>query len=316
MFRFPPAVSCRRERISTPDGDFLDLDWCGEGPGPLVLLLHGLSGSAQSSYIRGLQRALQKRGFRSVALNFRGCSGAMNHTSRCYHSGETGDLAFVRDRLRKREPETPLAAVGFSLGGNVLLKWLGESGENSGLFGAVAVSVPLLLDRCASRMDRGFSRIYRDRLLRELKDYLRQKQAHLIASGYDDEAEQLARLGDLSPIRSFWEYDERVVAGLYAFEGAEDYYRQSSSREKLGAIRTPTLIIQAQDDPFMTPDVIPREDELAECVDLELSAGGGHVGFVGGFWPGWPRYWLESRIPAYLVQRLHAWERAANGGQR
>lgn len=303
LFRLPPYVDRTRQRIRTPDGDFLDLDWCGADSGPLVLLLHGLSGSSASNYIRGLQKALRRFGMRSVALNFRGCSGPMNETSRCYHSGETGDLAFVHAWLREREPETPIAMIGFSLGGNVVLKWLGET-RTQEPFAAVAVSVPLLLDRCATRMDQGFSRVYRDRLLQELKAYVRRKHAHLTSIGRHDEAERLAGLGDLAPIRSFWDYDERVVAGLYPFDGAEDYYRRSSSRPMLRAIATPTLIVQSEDDPFMTVDVIPAEDELADCVRLEVTSGGGHVGFIGGVWPGFPRFWLERRIPEFLIARL------------
>jgi len=304
MFRCGPRFSRRRERIATPDGDFLDLDWSGEEESPLVILIHGLSGSSASPYILGLQNALGRRGFRTAALNFRGCSGPMNDTSRCYHSGETGDIEYVYRWVRAREPRTPIAAVGFSLGGNVLLKWLGEAGERTQLFAAVAVSVPLLLHLCATRMDRGFSRLYRNRMLHELKHYMTAKQAHLRRIGRGEEAGKVERLGDLSTIRSFWDYDERVVAGLYPFAGAHDYYRRSSSRQFLRSIGTPTLIIQARDDPFMTPDVIPEPQELSKSVQLEVTPGGGHVGFIAGNWPGRARYWLEERIPEYLCERL------------
>jgi len=293
-----------RERMPTPDGDFIDLDWRGQAPSPTVILLHGLSGSSRSPYIQGMQEALAKRGFRSVALNFRGCSGQPNRTARCYHSGDTEDLTHLYCQLRLREPETPLAAAGYSLGGNVLLKWLGEQGRAIDLFGAAAVSVPLLLNLCADRMDLGFSRLYRNQLLRELKDYVQRKRDHLRDRGHAKEAEKLERLGDLSDIGSFWEYDDRVVAPLYSFRDVHDYYRKSSSRQFLKSIRVPTLIIHSNDDPFMTPAVIPSEGELSPFVHLEITRGGGHVGFISGRVPGRPHYWLEQRIPAFFEEKL------------
>lgn len=307
-----PAPPLTRERLATPDGDFLDLDWYAgnvatqptDTPAPIVLLLHGLAGSARSPYIQGMQTALARRGWRGAALNFRGCSGQPNLTSRCYHSGETGDVRQVYRHLRAVHPQAPLAVVGYSLGGNVVLKWLGEEGAKLDLCAAVAVSAPLRLDRCADRLDAGLSKIYRDRLLRELKDYLRWKQAHLRRIGNEAEWERLARLGDLSAVRSFWEYDDKVVASLYGFEDVHDYYRRSSSRAYLHAITVPTLIIQARDDPFMTPDVLPTAEELSPGVELEITKGGGHVGFIDGVNPNRPGYWLERRIPEYLAQRF------------
>jgi predicted alpha/beta-fold hydrolase len=312
LFRFRPRPPRTRERLRTPDGDFIDLDWCGPKAAPIVMLLHGLSGSSQSSYIRGMQDALFKRGLRSVALNFRGCSGQPNLTARCYHSGDTEDLDYVYRRLRLREPATPLAAVGYSLGGNVLLKWLGEQGKAVDLSAAAAVSVPLLLSLCADRMDKGFSRLYRNRLLHELKHYVRNKCDYLRRSDNAREAEKLERLGDLGGIRSFWEYDDRVVAPLYAFRDVHDYYRRSSSRQFLKSIQTPTLIVHSADDPFMAPAVIPQEHELSPFVHLEITLGGGHVGFVAGGVPGRPCYWLEQRIPSFLEDQLGTGSRPKN----
>ncbi|MGR8935603.1 MAG: hydrolase [Gammaproteobacteria bacterium] len=290
-----------RETLATSDGDFVDLDWYGQAPAPIVILLHGLSGSSRSKYILGMQEALGKCGFRSVALNFRGCGGRPNHTARCYHSGDTEDLDYLYRWLKAKEPATPLAAVGFSLGGNVLLKWLGEQGGSVDLFAAAAVSVPLQLNLCADRMDSGFSRLYRNRLLNELKDYVRHKCLHLRRKGACGEVEKLERLGDLSALRSFWDYDDHVVAKLYGFRDVHDYYQQSSSRQYLKKIRIATLIVQARDDPFMTPAVIPGESELSPSVRLEITLGGGHVGFISGTVPGRPHYWLEQRIPAFLA---------------
>lgn len=203
-----------RERLTTPDHDFIDIDYCGTGSAPLIILLHGLTGSSQSSYIKGWQQVLLQHGFRSVTLNFRGCSGEYNRLARCYHSGETEDIHFLYQTLRQREPTTPIAVIGFSLGGNVLLKWLGEQGKQLDLFAAVAVSVPLLLNVCATKLDTGFSKLYRANLLREFKHYISEKQQHLEKLGATQEANKIKQLGDLTAINSFWQYDEVMVAKL------------------------------------------------------------------------------------------------------
>ena len=306
LFRRTIALSdVWRERLETPDKDFIDLDWCGTGQKPLVILLHGLAGSSDSGYIKGLQKILQDQGYRSVALNFRGCSGQSNNLARCYHSGDTDDIHFLYQTLRQREPGTPLAVVGFSLGGNVLLKWLGEQGDKLSLFCAISVSVPFVLSACASKLDAGFSRIYRNNLIKELKQYLSIKHQHLFNTGQGKEAEKISGLGDLSVIKSFWQYDERVVAKLHGFRNAKEYYQQSSSRQFLNQIAVPTLLIQSADDPFMTPEVVPQVNELADKVYIELTKSGGHVGFITGRMPFRPLYWLEQRIPAFITQQLN-----------
>lgn len=287
----------------TPDHDYLDIDYCGTGNQPLIMLIHGLTGSSQSGYIKGLQSALHKQGLRSAALNFRGCSGSSNNRARCYHSGETEDIDFLYQTLRLREPLAPIGAAGFSLGGNVLLKWLGEQGNQLDLFAAVAVSVPLLLGVCATKLDSGFSKFYRVNLLKELKAYMHSKLQHLNSTGLTEEAMKIEALGDLSSIRSFWQYDDRVVAKLHGFADVSDYYRRSSSRQYLKAITVPTLLIQAADDPFMTKEVLPELNELSPQVQLELSPHGGHVGFISGSIPFKPEYWLEQRIPRFLLEK-------------
>lgn len=297
------SLPLRRERLSTRDGDFVDIDWCGEGKAPLVIILHGLTGSSRSGYVQGLQGILLQQGLRSVALNFRGCSGQPNLLARGYHSGDTGDIDFLYRTLRRREPGSKLAVVGFSLGGNVLLKWLGEQGAKLNVAAAVAVCVPLQLDVCATTMDKGLSRIYRDRLIRDLKIYIRDKRDYLHKTGNRREMAKIDRLGDLAQIRSFWQYDDQVVARLHGFDSAAHYYRVSSSRQYLREIAVPTLLIQALDDPFMTPDVLPENDEMSAAVSLEATGAGGHVGFVHGHIPFRPRYWLEQRIPEFLRQQ-------------
>lgn len=297
-------IGLKRERLITPDNDFIDIDWCGEGNQPLIILLHGLSGSTQSGYIRGLQQALLSKGFRTVALNFRGCSGELNYSARCYHSGETEDIHFLYQWLREREPETPIGAVGFSLGGNVLLKWLGERGNQLSLFAAIAVSVPLVLSICATKLDTGFSKFYRKILLSELKEHVEEKKLHLERLGNFQEVKRIEELGDISDIESFWQYDDRVVARLHHFKDVHDYYLRSSSRQFLKSIAITTLLIQALDDPFMTEEVLPNLDELSPTIQLEITQGGGHVGFIGGYIPFKPSYWLDQRIPEFFEQQL------------
>lgn len=302
--RYVKSPAVVRERLATADGDFVDLDWCGKSAGPIVILLHGLAGNAQSAYIKGMQMALFKMGWRSVALNFRGCSDQPNHKARNYHSGDCGDIHHLYLTLRNREPETSIAAVGYSLGGNVLLKWLAEFANDISLFAAAAISVPFQLDVLASHLDRGFARIYRDALIGELKQGLSIKLDYLLRNGFDDEAQKLRILGDLSTVRSFWEFDQRVTATLFQFKDVDDYYQRSSSRQYLHKIKTPTCIIQSVDDPFMSPEVIPSANELSSSITLKVTQSGGHVGFVSGKLFAKVDYWLERYVPRYLKQAV------------
>ncbi len=290
------ALEIRRERLELPDGDFLDVDWVGEY-GPVVIVLHGLQGSVESNYARGLLKNVVARGWRGALMHFRGCSGEANRLPRSYHSGETGDVAWLAAELRRREPETPLTAVAYSLGGNVLLKWLGESGADNPLRAAVAVSVPFDLAAAADAMESGFSRIYRHYLVRKLKQAVRAKIANgSFALPLSDRA--------LGRLRGFREFDDAVTAPMHGFRNAQDYYERCSSRQFVGRIETPTLILHAADDPLMDSEIIPRPSEHSANVELEVSSNGGHVGFVSGSWPWSVRYWLEDRIPAFLERQL------------
>ena len=296
-------LNLKRERLITPDNDFIDIDWCGEKNKPLVILLHGLTGSSKSGYILGLQHFLLNNGLRSVALNFRGCSGEPNHLARGYHSGDTGDLEFLYQTIRQREPNTAIAVIGFSIGGNVLLKWLGEQNSMLSLNAAVAISVPLVLAECATKLDNGFSRIYRHNLIQGLIHYVQRKHAYLEKIGAEKEAIKIKQLGDLSNIKSFWEYDDRVVAKLHGFKNVHHYYQLSSSRQYLNKIKIPSLLIQSIDDPFMNKNVIPSIDELSSSVTLEVTNKGGHVGFISGNNPLNPEYWLEQRVLDFIKQK-------------
>lgn len=278
-----------------PDGDFVDIDWTSSTDGPIVLLLPGLQGSSRSRYVAGLASAIDRCGWRAAVMHFRGCSGEPNRLARSFHCGETGDVAYIVQHLRKREPRTPLAAVGVSLGGNVLLKWLGETGARAPIVAAVAISVPFVLDRVMDKLETGVSRLYQWDMLRSLRVAFEQKR-------------RLVKLpegvGDFSGLRRLRDFDNRVTAPLHGFRSAEQYYATSSARSYLRHIRVQTLIIQAEDDPFMPPDVIPQAHELPACVTLETHRHGGHVGFVGGRWPWRPRYFLEERVPDFLEPYL------------
>lgn len=302
--RRAPTLQRRRERLWLADGDFIDLDWHGphDPHAPLVLVLHGLTGSSNSHYVRGLQQRLEAQGWASTAVNWRGCSGEPNLLPRAYHSGASDDLAEVITHLQAVRPLAPLHAVGYSLGGNVLLKYLGEVGTGAPLQSAVAVSVPFRLDQCADRIGLGFSRVYQAHFMREMVTYIKDKQRSFTQQGASEHLSALQRLGSLDGMRTFWDFDGRFTAPLHGYADATDYYRRASSRYFLPDIRIPTLLIQAEDDPFVFRHSIPAEEELSATTTLELHRYGGHVGFVEGS-PLKPGYYLERRIPRWLASR-------------
>jgi len=265
----------RRERVDTPDGDFVDLDWLdGPAEAPLVVVLHGLEGGVRSHYVVGLLGEARARGWRGVVLNFRSCSGELNRLPRFYHSGDTGDLDTVVRRLIERQPDQSLGIVGVSLGGNVLLKWLGERGADvpAQLRGAVAVSVPFDLVACARVLDRGFARaVYTASFLRTLRRKVREKAR--VYPGFVDVA-AVARA------RTFAEYDRALTAPLHGFADEVDYWTRSSSGPHVAGIRVATLLLSARDDPFVPPEALPDPASLPPCVELAVTPHGGHVGFV------------------------------------
>jgi len=301
LFRRQPRPPLRRERLELPDGDFVDLDWTLNESGPIVILFHGLEGSSRSHYARAMLTALPRHGFRAVLMHFRGCSGNPNRLARAYHSGDTSDIDFLIQTLKHREPDTPLAAIGFSLGGNALLKWLGEQGARAPLAAAIAVSVPFLLHESVTHMQRGFSRLYQRHLLQSLKDSVRRKAVHRAPP---------VPLTELDTMRNFYDFDDRITGPLHGFRDARHYYTASSSRQYLRRIHVPTLIVHALDDPFMHASVAPQPDELSASIEFRLHAHGGHVGFVGGALPWRPRYWLDEQLPDWLAPRLHDTPRA------
>jgi predicted alpha/beta-fold hydrolase len=291
-----PTLTLERERLELPDGDFLDLDWVNKSAsGPIVIVLHGFEGSVNSHYAKGMLNVIDSHGWRGVFMHFRGCSGEHNRLQRGYHSGDTHDLAFVVNTLLQHEPNASLAAIGYSLGGNVLLKWLGETGKHNPLKAAIAVSVPFELHKVAKRISSGFSRFYQWHFLRCLRRRLQRKFA-FIAPPMDPQF-----LESLTSIRDF---DNSFTAPLHGFRDVEDYYTTSSSRQYLRFIKVPTLLLHAKDDPFMTEDTIPTLEELSPSIQLEVTEAGGHVGFVAGHYPWRPVYWLEERTPLFFQEYL------------
>lgn len=284
-------LDLRTEVLELPDGDFLRLEWL-DADGPIVVMLHGLEGSSRSPYARSMMRELHAAGMRCVLMSFRGCGGVPNRLARSYHAGDTADLAHLLAVIGSRWPGVPVAALGYSLGGNVLLKYLGERGDDARVATAVAVSVPFDLTEASAAMSTGIARLYRWLLLRRLKDSVRRKFS--VRTAPFDLTRGLAAT-------DFETFDDCVTAPLHGFADVADYYRKSSSRQFLEHIRVPTLILHAADDPFMTRAVIPREDELSDAITFELSEYGGHVGFLTGEAPWNLRCWLVERIVGHFV---------------
>ena len=329
----PPRAVTRAERLELDDGDFLDLAH-GLAPAhpptaparapsghadasgasgtpspvppdtPLVALFHGLAGSVESSYAQGAINTLGARGFRTVLMHWRGCSGEPNRLARSYHSGESGDIGRLVAELRRRWPDAPLYAVGYSLGGNALLKYLGEAGEATPLAGALAVCPPLVLEVGATRLDRGPARLYRDHLLALMRRQHEAKRARHPELG-------LPRAP--ASLDSFWRFDDIITAPLHGFAGVHDYYARCGARRYLRGIRRPTRLLCARDDPFFTEEILPAADELAPGTTLELAAHGGHVGFLAPGRALAPRRWLDAHV-ADVVTALH--RGAPVGGER
>jgi hypothetical protein len=296
-----PMVVTRRERLDTGDGDFLEIDRLdGVSAGaPRLVILHGLEGTPRSRYARGTLGEASRRGWGADLLYFRSCGGVLNRARRMYHSGDTGDLACVVDHLVREHPRAPLLFAGYSLGGNVLLKWLGERGADlpSQVRGAAAVSVPFDLARGARCIGQGFARVYEASFLRSLK---RKTLAKL--EQYPD----LADPGRVARTRSIYEFDNVVTAPIHGFQSADDYYARSSALRYLTAIRLPTLLLSAVDDPFLPAAVLDDVRAVAAttpALQLEFVLRGGHVGFVMG--PPWrPFYYAEWRVAEFLASTL------------
>lgn len=288
------------ERLELPDGDFIDLAWAVNGlppTAPVIVLLYGLGGGLNSAYVAALLSTFNKAGYRGVLMHFRGASGEPNRLPRAYHGGDTADLDYFLKSLTLREPTTKKAAVGISLGGNVLLKWLGETGSQSLLDATVAVSVPFKLQDVVSKINTGFARIYQAHLLQRLRTVFLQKLDTV------NHQMELSRQ-TLFSLKTLYDFDQQITAPLHAFSTVEEYYQTSSCRPYLCEVATPTLIIHALDDPFMTPATIPNKHELSADIILELSQHGGHVGFISEKKANCSSCWLEQRITTFFKSML------------
>ena len=295
-----PRPQLSRITLDLPDGDITVVDWLAESPeasseSPLLIVLHGLEGSAESSYARYMLQAAANHGWRAAVLHFRDCGDYRNVLPRRYHAGETNDLRYFLNKLQTDGHKGPLLAAGYSLGGNVLLKYLGEEGSTTPLFAAAAVSVPLSLHASSKALTQGFSKLYQHYLLKRMKSSVVRKFDQYTAAFDWDRA--LAS-------KSFAEFDDAVTAPLHGFSGKDEYYEKCSSIGFLKNIERPTLIINSRDDPFMLPEMLPNADQLSELVTLEISSKGGHVGYVSGGTPWNPDYYLPARIIQFLQSEI------------
>lgn len=288
----------QRERLELADGDFIDLDWQGtpEAKQPILVIIHGLEGSAESHYARRILAASKASGLCAVVHHHRSCSGELNRLPRGYHSGDTEDLHCTLQHLKSHFPNNPLLAVGYSLGGNVLIKYQGEQQELSLIDKAVAISAPLQLGSCANRLEKGFSKVYQSYLIKQLQQKMHGKVAKPELSTLMPIVKH-----DIDSLTTFYAFDDKVTAPLHGFDGVDDYYNRASGMPYLSRITKPILVIHAKDDPFMTEAVIPAREQLSQQVQYELHENGGHVGFIDGGSPWRPRYYLEKRILNFLI---------------
>lgn len=272
----PPPVAFERERLDTPDGDFIDLDWAGPPQAQRRLVLfHGLEGSSNSHYARAIAGRAVQEGWRCCVPHFRGCSGEINRLPRAYHSGDTAELDWIVRAIHARSPSVMLHLAGVSLGGNVLLKWLGERGADAQplVAQAAAISAPLDLAAAGHALARGFNRVYTRMFLASLKRKAALKVARFPGI-FDSHAMHAAR--------NLYEFDNVVTAPLHGFRDTDDYWSKASSWPLLGAIRVPTLVLNARNDPFLPQQALAKAANASASVLLEFPQHGGHVGFPGG----------------------------------
>lgn len=291
------AVQTRREILELPDGDFVELAWVDPAPAeseaPILVLFHGLEGSLDSPYARDLLNAAAGLGWRAVLMHFRGCGEHPNRLPRAYHSGDTDDAVFLIEVLAARYPRAPKVAVGVSLGGNMLAKLVAECGAECDLVGAIVIGAPFDLSACADTLSRGVARVYERHLLASLK----RKLVARLARGELPLALGPRELGALTSLRA---YDDAVTAPLHGFDGAADYYRRASAGPRLAEVTLPTLVLHAEDDPFMPPGLFARFPRPSPAVRVEVARHGGHVGFVE--WrDGRPSSWLARRVERQLL---------------
>lgn len=312
-FASSPKVQYRRERWELDDGDFMDVDWLGidshgmdssdrkikasaQPQAPVVVLFHGLEGNSHSHYALALMSALQAKGWRGVVIHFRGCSGENNRLPRAYFAGDSADIEMALNRVKHTVPKAPIYAVGVSLGGNALLKWLGESGEKAKeiVQSAAAVSAPTDLAACGQALDIGLNRIfYVPRFLPSMRTKALEK-ARLFPGLLDIE-----KVNNAATIR---EFDTYVTAKLHGFKDADDYWAKNAAKPWLPHIKIPTLVLNAKNDPFIPSESLPNQSSVSTSVTLEITEEGGHVGFLDSQFSG-HNDWLSEHLLNYFQQQ-------------
>lgn len=296
LFRNIPDVDYNRERIELPDDDFVDLDWIQSGKQRLIVLCHGLEGSSQSQYMKGMAKAAVARGFDVLSINFRSCSGEMNRQLRLYHHGEISDLKFIINQVISNRNYSKSFLCGFSLGGNVILKYLGTLGSEVPSFikGAVAISVPCDLASSSDALDQWYNYLYTRRFMHSLKPKFQHKSERfpefVDIQGYDQ-------------VRTWQQFDNKFTTQVTGFKNAEEYYAQGSANNFIAGIRIPTLIINALNDPFLVRPSYPVDlCEAHDDVYLEMPKYGGHV----GFWFPWYEFaYTEKRALDFFDHFYH-----------
>lgn len=310
-----PKMDYRRERWELPDGDFVDADWLIDEQGisvkdpsdtifvpdlkhetrPVVMMFHGLEGSSQSNYARALMAEVKRRGWIGVVVHFRGCSGEPNRLPRVYYAGDTAEIQRFVEQVKTKAPQAPIYLVGYSLGGNALLKWLGENADEASVMvsKAAAISAPMDLAASSKALEVGVNRmLYGPVFVSSMRS-----KALAFSKRFPD----LLDVEKVREAQTIWDMDEAVTAVLYGASDADEYYARNASKPWLPAIQTPVLVINAKNDPFVPAESLPQPEDVSPHVTLEYLAGGGHVGF-GGSWLGNDISWLPSRILDYFIQ--------------
>ena len=298
-----PSLNLLEETLELPDQDFLEWFWLRdtyEAPAeaPTILILHGLEGCARSNYVQDLMRQLGSLGWRAVVMQYRNCGEKPNRLAQSYHAMRWQELDWTVENLRGRFPGAPIGVVGFSIGGSILLNWLGQN-EIKHIATACAISVPYKLAPCADRLNQGFSKIYQTYLMGRLKRSAVRKGDLL------KDALGLSDLSQINKLNTLWEFDDLLTAPLHGFKNVHDYYEKASCRQYLKSVQVPTLLVHALDDPFMVPEVVPQASELSGLIQTAFVPVGGHVGFVSGSLPGKEWSWLSQIVPNFIETNLH-----------
>ena len=287
------------ETIELPDGDFIDIAWTekpqADNNRPIVVILHGLEGSVDSHYVKGMLATLKQKGWIGLLMHFRGCSGRANRQAAAYHSGDTRDITYLATMLKNNYPHCPLFLIGFSLGGNVVARYIAHN-VNNPFTAATIVCAPSHLASCSLRINQGFSKLYQSYLVNMLKNSTQLKIDSQLITTINTTA--------LKKVKTMKEFDQLVTAPINGFKDADDYYHQMSGLNNLTSIVQQCLIIHAIDDPFLNHQEIISNELLPQNITFELTEKGGHMGFITGNNPLKPIYWLEERIPTFIEQFL------------